>query len=308
MTEQGLTTLLADASVEDVCRTIQRDGGVIVKDAVDSETLQGLWADMQPHFETTPYGEDPFSGTKTRRISGLVGKSRHLFPVLDHPLVNGAAEHFLAIPHPMWYGDMKISVPANYHIGVTQVIQIHPGEGFQPLHRDDSVFQWEHPTYGREARIQVMLAMSDFTAENGGTRVIPGSHAWDDERAPSQDEAFSTEMTAGSILMFIGSTFHGGGLNSSDAPRTGLTFAYDLGFLRQEENQYLAIPIEQVKTFPESIQRKLGYAACPPLMGWVEADGKMAEPMTLLQENGQARSLSDLDAVDANGNKIATTS
>ena len=99
---------------------------------------------------------------------------------------------------------------------MTQAIQILPGQGLQPLHRDDSVWLWRHPNYGREARFQVMVAVSDFTAANGATLVIPGSHKWDDERM-QQEEAVSAEMSAGDALFFIGSTYHGGGKNTSDA-------------------------------------------------------------------------------------------
>ncbi|WP_274008958.1 phytanoyl-CoA dioxygenase family protein, partial [Escherichia coli] len=72
-------------------------------------------------------------------------------------------------------------------VGVTQAIQIHPGQGVQPLHRDDSVWLWRHPGYNREARVQIMIAITDFSEENGGTLVIPGSHKWDDERMPKQE-------------------------------------------------------------------------------------------------------------------------
>lgn len=298
MTDNTLTTLPPDTSPEEAFRVMQRDGGVIIKDVAGPETLEALWQDLTPYFEGTAAGQDEFSGKQTRRVGGMLAKTRHIFPLLDHPVINGIAERFLAIPRPGWFGDIRYEMAGNYRLGVTQGIQIHPGQGFQPLHRDDALFQWEHPAFGREARVQTMIALSDFTEENGATRVIPGSHAWDDERAPSQDEAVSAEMAAGSALIWLGSTFHGGGLNSSNAPRTGLTFAYDLGFLRQEENQYLTVPLESVKTFPESIQRKMGYAACPPLMGFVELDGVLTDPMALLKKDDM-RNISDLEAMGA---------
>ncbi len=95
-------------------------------------------------------------------------------------------------------------------------------------------------------------------------------------------------MAAGSAIVFLGSTYHAGGANRSDGPRTGLTITLDLGFLRQEENQYLVVPREIVLGYPERIQRLLGYNACPPLMGWVEIDGQMNDPHVLLEDWGAA--------------------
>jgi ectoine hydroxylase-related dioxygenase (phytanoyl-CoA dioxygenase family) len=124
-----------------------------------------------------------------------------------------------------------------------------------------------------------MIAASEFTARNGATRVIPGSHRWDDERGPREDEAVPAEMRAGSALLWLGSTYHGAGANRSDGPRTGLSYALDLGNLRQEENQYLSIPLDVVRGYPEDVQRLLGYEPCPPMCGLYELD----DPMLLLR-------------------------
>jgi ectoine hydroxylase-related dioxygenase (phytanoyl-CoA dioxygenase family) len=127
-----------------------------------------------------------------------------------------------------------------------------------------------------------MLAISDFTEENGATRVIPGSHQWDDERMPTQEETVAAEMKAGSALLWMGSVYHGGGANTSSSPRTGLTMAYDLAFLRLEENHFLSLPIERVRQLPPEMQRLLGWSASSTLLGWVEIDGQMRDPQELL--------------------------
>lgn len=128
----------------------------------------------------------------------------------------------------------------------------------------------------------MMLALSDFTEENGATRVIPGSHEWNDERMPTQDETIAAEMPAGSALLWMGSVYHGGGANTSSAPRTGLTMAYDLAFLRLEENHFLSIPIERLRRLPAEMQRLLGWSCSSTLLGWVEVDGQMRDPQELL--------------------------
>ncbi|AWH90934.1 phytanoyl-CoA dioxygenase family protein [Dietzia lutea] len=281
----GLTTLEPTSSVEEVVSVIERDGGVIIRDFCDAATLAGIKADLGPILESLPFGIDPeFSGTKTRRLGGIFKHTRHADPIIRNPLYRETAERFLCIPELIWVGDDRLEVAPTIQVGVTQLISIHPGEGAQPLHRDDSVWQWRHVEGGRQARVQIMVAVSDFTADNGGTLVIPGSHRWDDERAPGRDEAVSTVMPAGSALIFIGGTYHGGGNNHTDDPRIGLTMSLDLGYLRQEENQYLTIPVEQARELPTDIQKIIGYQGCPPTMGWVETDGVMRDPHVLLEE------------------------
>ncbi|MBI5090261.1 MAG: phytanoyl-CoA dioxygenase family protein [Actinobacteria bacterium] len=282
-----LTTLPGTTtSVDDVVAVIEADGGVIVAGLADGATLDGLWRDLGPRLSDVGWGQDDFSGARTRRVSAIFARTRHAVPILTHPLFLGAAERFLQVPVHTWVGDECTETVASIQVGGTQAIQIHPGQPAQPLHRDDLVFQWRHPTFGREARVQMMLALSDFTVDNGGTLVVPGSHRWDDDRAPDTAEAVATEMRAGSALLFLGSTYHGGGANRSTTPRTGLTITLDLGFLRQEENQYLSVPLDVVRQYPERVQRLLGYNACPPLMGWVEINGQMNDPHVVLEEWG----------------------
>lgn len=286
MNDTALTTLASAATIDDVCAVIARDGGVIVEDLVTTATLEGLQNDLGPLLSSVRWGQDGFSGQLTRRVGAIFAHTRHAADVVTQPLFYGAAERFLQLPVPSWLGDQRTETTASIQIGGTQAIQIHPGEGAQPLHRDDLVFQWRHPDYGREARVQTMVALTDFTAKNGGTLVVPGSHRWDDDRVPQHAEAVPTEMRAGSALVFLGSTYHAGGTNRSNGPRTGLTITLDLGFLRQEENQYLAVPRDIVREYPERIQRLLGYNASPPLMGWIEIDGQMNDPHVLLEDWG----------------------
>jgi ectoine hydroxylase-related dioxygenase (phytanoyl-CoA dioxygenase family) len=125
--------------------------------------------------------------------------------------------------------------------------------------------------------------MSDFTAENGGTLVIPGSHLWDDERKPDMSETIPTVMKAGSALIFLGSTFHAGGANTTTGEyRTAASIALDAANMRQEENMYLSLSSDLVASYPEQIQRLLGWSAGTNHMGWVEIDGQMVDPIHLL--------------------------
>ncbi|WP_370185268.1 phytanoyl-CoA dioxygenase family protein [Rhodococcus wratislaviensis] len=282
----GLTTLNPRTTVDEVIAVIERDGGVIVRDFLTADQLAALNADLEPELDALPFGIDPdFSGKRTRRLGGVFGHTRAADVIVRNPLYSGAAAHYLQIPEHVWFGEDRVETVPSMQVGLSQVISIHPGEGAQPLHRDDAAWQWRHPEGGRQARVQIMVALTDFTAENGGTLVIPGSHRWDDERSPKRTEAINTVMPAGSALIWIGATYHGGGTNNTDRPRTGLSLSWDLGYLRQEENQYLTIPVEKAKHLPEDIQRALGYEACPPLMGWVEVEGVMRDPHVLLEDD-----------------------
>jgi ectoine hydroxylase-related dioxygenase (phytanoyl-CoA dioxygenase family) len=277
----------SDASADDVVAALERDGGVVIEGFLAPDTLAGLRRDLMPRLDRQATGRDPFAGRQTRRLSALFAHTRHCAEIATHPLYLPAAERFLTRPREVWVGEQRLSLAADVRIGVTQAIQIGPGQGAQPLHRDDTAFLWRHPTDGREGRVQVICALSDFTAQNGGTLVIPGSHLWDDDRKPELADAIPTAMPAGSALIFLGSTYHAGGANrTEDEFRTAAGLALDASNVRQEENMYLSLPTAVVASYPERIQRLLGWSAGANHMGWVEIDGQMVDPFVLLRDLG----------------------
>lgn len=282
-----IASLKNNAPVEQVIDVIDRDGGVIIEDFLPPETLAGLKKDLLPLLEQQATGKDAFFGTRTRRLSGLFGRTRHCAEIALHPLYNPVARHFICKPIKVWSGTVQREIECDLQIGVGQVIQIGPGEGAQEIHRDDSAFMWSR-SMGREARLQIMVAISDFTTENGGTRVIPGSHRWDDTRKPDPASAVSTEMRAGSVLMWLGGVFHGGGQNiTQDEFRTGLTLALDASNIRQEENHYLSLSPDVVASYPKEVQRLLGWSVSGRSLGWVEVGGEQRDPNFLLEQCAQ---------------------
>ena len=123
-----------------------------------------------------------------------------------------------------------------------------------------------------------MWALDDFTAQNGGTLVIPGSHNPPTETQPDR-APINIEMRAGSVLLWTGGTWHGGGANAtSDEIRRGIIILYCRAWLRQQENQYLAVPKDVVRTMPRIIQRLAGWWVVGASMGFV--DGR--SPLRLL--------------------------
>ena len=131
-----------------------------------------------------------------------------------------------------------------------------------------------------------MWATSNFTADNGATRLVTGSRHWEDAREPTATEVAIAEMPAGSVLLYIGNTLHGGGANRSNGARFGLALHYALGWLRQEENQYLAVPPEEARALPKQIQELVGYSLGIAALGFVDHQ----DPNDFLNESNDVAS------------------
>ncbi|MEO6042888.1 MAG: phytanoyl-CoA dioxygenase family protein [Tepidiformaceae bacterium] len=156
----------------------------------------------------------------------------------------------------------------SFQLSAPQAIQIGPGETAQPLHRDDGVYPIARPH--RELIVNTMWALDDFTEANGATHVVAGSHRWQDERPEEGTPTLRAVMPAGSLMFFVGDVFHGGGANTTDRPRLGVILEYVAGWLRQQENQYLAVPKETVRQLPQRLQELLGYNVHGNLVGNVD--------------------------------------
>jgi ectoine hydroxylase-related dioxygenase (phytanoyl-CoA dioxygenase family) len=174
--------------------------------------------------------------------------------------------------------ELLLSNCEDYLLNTAQLIQIGSGESLQSLHRDEDAWPFVQPPKP-QLEVEAMFALSDFTAANGATRVVPGSHTWPADRQALEEEITQAEMVAGSALVYLGSTLHGGGANrSADESRRGMFLGYVVGWLRTEENTYLTVPIDYVKTMPQRVQELLGYKAHGAI-GVVD----VGSPMVLLE-------------------------
>lgn len=164
----------------------------------------------------------------------------------------------------------------NYLLSQAQVINILPGEAAQPLHHDDGFYRLPRPRAPLGAA--TVWAIDGFTAMNGATVVIPQSHSWAD-RMGEVTEALPAVMPAGSVIFFLGTTWHGGGANRSDNSRLAVTCQYCEPYLRQQENFLLELDSKTVASLAPELQSLVGYSVHPPFMGMV--DGK--HPLRLLE-------------------------
>ncbi len=242
---------------ERVAELLARDGCVVVDRLTGPETLDRLRAELEPWLEATPPGPDDFTGRRTRRTGGLIARSATARELVTDPLVLGAVKNVL-------------SHAKNFQVHLTQVIAIGPGEPAQTIHRDQWAFDFFPFPKGYEVQCNTLWAMTDFTAENGATRVAPGSHLREDKLQLTEADTEPAEMEAGSALFYTGALYHGGGANRSDAVRYGLNLTYVVGWLRQEENQYLTVPREIACELPEPLLRLMGYARGAYALGYVD--------------------------------------
>ena len=239
---------------EKIQEILKRDGALIVTGVLNEAELKQIKAEIMPYVEATPNGTDSFTGEKTTRTGALVARSPKCRELVMNPTVLAAVQKFLE-PYC-----------ERVQLHLTQVIRIKPGQTAQPIHRDR--WAWGTHLTNVEPQCNTIWAISDFTKENGATQVCPGSLDWVDDYQPTPDQIGYAEMPAGSVLIYTGGVFHGGGANVSNGDRIGMNITYTLGWLRQEENQYLSCPPEIARTLSPELQAMIGYSMGGYAMGY----------------------------------------
>ena len=242
--------------VDDSIQHLRTDGFVVLENLVSADTIARIKAELAPYLKQEKMGRNEFEGTRTERVYALLAKSPTMAELIEHPTI-------LAI--------LDRCLPPNYLLSAALAINVHPGETPQPFHIDDSGAGVGLAKPRHAFGISTIWAMDDFTAQNGATEVIPGSHHWPQGREARECEAYKVTMPAGSVVVFLGTLIHRGGANRSGATRLGITPQYCLPVLRQIENMVLAVPPEIARRYSDRIQSMLGYNVIDPgFMGYVD--------------------------------------
>jgi len=248
------------AIVEADSAALDRDGYVIWENLLDTEDCRQIREVVRPWLEHT--GRNSFEGLRTQRIYSVLSRTRVCDRLVDNPRVLAVLDQLLM---------------PNYLLSALQAINIQPGETAQLAHHDDGFYPIPRPRAPLTAA--TIWAIDDFTADNGATMVIPGSHRWGQRPPNPEDQAIPVVMPAGSCVFFVGTLWHGGGANNTTRERLAVTAQYCQPWLRPMEAFTLSISREIARTVSDDIRRMLGYSIHPPFVGAVDG----LHPLRLLE-------------------------
>jgi ectoine hydroxylase-related dioxygenase (phytanoyl-CoA dioxygenase family) len=233
---------------------LRRDGYVVLSDLVDVRAIEEIKAQLACHFAGAPFGRNDFEGFRSQRLYALLRKAPAVAALVEHPRVLAVLDEILQ--------------PA-YLLSANIAINVHPGETAQLLHADDAYCTIPRPR--RAVSVSAIWAVDEFTAHNGATEIVPNSHTWDAPVGEAEDPRIGrVEMTAGSVLLILGTTLHRGGANRGNTTRLAITPQYCEPWMRQVENLTLAIPPAVAAEFSPRVQALLGYSIYPPFIGYVD--------------------------------------
>jgi ectoine hydroxylase-related dioxygenase (phytanoyl-CoA dioxygenase family) len=267
--------MLDSATLAKHVERVARDGYTIVEGAIEGALLDALQADLAriERDERVAAGDNLFEGFRTVRIYNLLARGKVYESIPVHASVLPIVEAVL---------------DSGCLVSSLSSIAIDPGEGPQPIHADDQLIPLPRPHVPLVCN--TMWAVTDFTEQNGATRLVPGSHTRD--QGPMFGEAYETiaaAMPRGSVLVYNGSLWHGGGANGSNARRIGVAMNYCAGWVRQQENQLLGIPLESARGFSPRLRKLCGFGLYHGLLGHIDK----CSPVDLLDDAGKRRVLGE---------------
>jgi ectoine hydroxylase-related dioxygenase (phytanoyl-CoA dioxygenase family) len=240
------------ATTEEITHAMREHGYAIVDDLVPARLMDQIDAETAKYVQQTEHGKENFSGFLTKRTGQLIGRSPGVRRLITNATALGVAGSFL-------------SKASTFQLNISQMISVYPGSKAQPIHRDEHVWDFFPFPLDYDVQCNVLWAKSDYTEDMGATRIVPGSHLLP-EREYTLEESIPAEMSRGSALFYSGKVFHGAGANRSSKVRQAVNITYSVGWIRQEENQYLTTPIEIARTLPRDLLRLMGYRiGCFPI-------------------------------------------
>ena len=251
-----------NALVDRIMPALERDGVVIIRRIVPDPLMNRLVKDIAtPLNRRKPVG-GKFFGYRTKRLAGVIGRSNAFAEMIAAPTLMAIATRVLS-PNCL-----------NFQMQLSSLLQVCKGGELQPLHRDVGVY---HPYVkcgpkDPEILVSLIWAGTDFTAQNGATWVVPGSHRWRRDRHARPHEKVQTVMPKGSVAVYLGGTLHGMGINTTERPRLGVISGYCVGWLRQEENLYLTVPKKTAEQYSKTVQKLMGYQMHRTLGTYEEAE------------------------------------
>lgn len=269
-----------EAPTDELSSAIRTDGACIIERLATDELLDRFSVEMSPWTERVARGGEDFAGTHTRRAGALIARSEAARELVTNPLVLATVPKVLP-KHTA------------FQLHLTQTIAIGPGETSQPIHRDQWAWDFFPFPSGFDVQCNTIWALTDFTEANGATRVVPGSNRWADRMRIDPDDTVAATMPRGSVLLYSGSVYHGGGANNSDGTRVGINITYCLGWLRQEENQYLSCPPEIARTLDPELLRLMGYRHGAYALGYAD---DLRDPLDALFDPNVLDRPADADA------------
>jgi ectoine hydroxylase-related dioxygenase (phytanoyl-CoA dioxygenase family) len=244
---------------------IRSEGYTVIRDALSPGQVEAIRQELAPIMASAPFGRNDFEGYRSQRVYALLAKAPTTAGLVTHPALAALLDHLL---HPA------------YLLSAHLAINVHPGETAQKLHCDDGHCAMPRPR--QHLGVSAVWAIDDFTADNGATEILPGSHTWGSETPDPDDSRIRTiEMSAGSAVVFLGSTYHRGGANTSDTIRLGITPQFCEPWIRPIETMTLAVPPNLASRYSPRVQSLLGYGLYPPFIGYVDGrnPAHLVEPL-----------------------------
>jgi ectoine hydroxylase-related dioxygenase (phytanoyl-CoA dioxygenase family) len=318
----GTVRRIERSNLQGIVDAIVDNGCCIIKGFTHPDTVAKVNEETRPYIEadkpwivsTRPYSshshftyltESPQGDLfppETRRCSNMIGRSKTAREEwLVDPLIRKLNAEFIDRTTSNYYGETRHTYTSEAILSIALSFDIGPGAKAQRLHRDDKNYHARHSDQtksgyqrGSDTGLAFMFAGVKTTQANGATLAVPGSHLWSSEVVPKlNDDIAYAELEVGDVWVMLGGLYHAGGANTTtDEHRVVHGLFFTPGYLRQEENVYLANSAEDVLTWSPEAQKVAGFSVSSPNIGFVN----FVSPSQYLQNGGVVDHYGDLDA------------